>query len=62
MNHLRNLFEVKNVKLKIKNMKFGTKVLKCTFKNLNQEVLGSLQKFAKAQIKRLYVYIIAYIE
>ena len=36
------------------------KVLKWTLKNLNQEVLGYLQKFAKAQIKRLYVYSIAY--
>ena len=38
------------------------KVLKWTFWNLNQEVLGSLQKFGKGQNKRFYAYIIAYIQ
>ena len=37
------------------------KVLKFSFKNLSQEVLGSLQKLAKTQNKRFYAYIFAYI-
>ena len=32
------------------------KVLKCTFKILNQEVLSSLQKFGKSKNKRFYAY------
>ena len=37
------------------------KVLKFTFKKFNQEVLYCLEKLAKAQIKRFYAYITAYI-
>ena len=32
-------------------MIWATKVLKCTFKNFNQKVLGTLQKFVKGKIK-----------
>ena len=42
-------------------MRFGTKVLNWTFKNFNQEVLGTLQKFGKAQNKRFCAYIFAYV-
>ena len=45
----------------IKIMRFGIKVLKWTFKKFNQEVLGFLEKFRKAQNKRFYGYIFAYI-
>ena len=41
-------------------MRFGNKVLKCTFKNLYQEVLGFLEKFIEEQNKRVYAYFIAY--
>ena len=40
-------------------MRFWTKVLKCNFSNLNQEVLGTLQKFIKAKNKRFYTYVFA---
>ena len=43
-------------------LKMLPKVLKCTFKNFNQEVLGSLQKFGKPKIKRFYPYIFGYIQ
>ena len=38
-----------------------TKVLKCTFKKFNQEVLSTLEKFGKAQNKRFCAYIFAYV-
>ena len=41
----------------IKIMRFKTKVLKRAFKNLNQEVLRTLQKFAKDKNNTLYAYI-----
>ena len=41
----------------IKIMRFGTKSLKCTFKILNQEVLGYLQKFGKDKNKTFCSYI-----
>ena len=37
------------------------KVLKFTFKKFNREDLYCLEKLAKAQIKRFYAYITAYI-
>ena len=43
-----------NSRIKIitkKNMRFGTKVLKCTFWNLNQEVLQRLQNWQNLKIK-----------
>ena len=43
-------------------MRFGTKVIKWTFKNFNQEVLGYLQKLTKPKNKRFYAYIFDYIQ
>ena len=46
-----NFDELPKKNSRIKIIRFKTKVLKYTFWNLNQEVLGSLEKLTKAQIK-----------
>ena len=51
INRKINFDELPKMNSRIKIIRFKTKVLKYTFWNLNQEVLGSLEKLTKAQIK-----------